>query len=277
MNAENKIAQLEKFLLDNRPVFVLTGAGCSTGSGIPDYRDKHGTWKHSAPIQFRDFVGDLNTRRRYWARSMHGWPRIQQARPNASHRSLVRLQQAGLIQQLVTQNVDGLHQQAGSRSVIELHGRLRIASCMQCGAAQSRADVQAFLLARNPNFQAALEATKPDGDAQIDRRDLSNFQVPECTRCGGVLKPDVVFFGESVPRPRVEQAMQALQQSGGLFSIGSSLMLFSAYQFCRAARQWSLPCAALNLGRTRADEALQLKVEADCGEVLSALAVRLGA
>jgi len=267
--------QLLNFLLEHRPVFVLTGAGCSTRSGIPDYRDRNGDWKHARPIQFNDFVKHPAMRQRYWARSMRGWPRIQQARPNASHTCLVRLEQAGFIRHLVTQNVDGLHRQAGSQALIELHGQLGTVSCMACGKKSHRAEIQDFLLENNPGFQTAAGAARPDGDTHSDEQDLSGFCIPKCAKCAGVLKPDVVFFGESVPRCRVDHAMQELQQSQGLLSIGSSLMVFSGYRFCRAARQWGLASAALNLGRTRADKELTLKIEADCGEVLSTIMTKL--
>ena len=274
MPADN-IEQLLHFLLNKRPVFILTGAGCSTLSGIPDYRDRNGDWKHSKPIQFHDFVNNPAMRRRYWARSMSGWPRIHNAVPNPAHTCLVRLEQAGFIRHLVTQNVDGLHRQAGSRAITELHGQLGTASCMACGAKKSRAEIQDFLLANNPGVQIAVGETLPDGDAHTAAQDLSDFRIPDCAKCAGILKPDVVFFGESIPRLRIEKAMRALQQSKGLLSIGSSLMVFSAYRFCRAARQWDIACAALNLGRTRADQELSLKVESDCAEALCAITKRL--
>ena len=275
MNARNNINELIDFLLDNQPLFVITGAGCSTDSGIPDYRDQNGDWKHSEPIQFNDFMKSQETRQRYWARSMNGWPHVKNASPNACHHALTRLEQAGFIKHLVTQNVDGLHQQAGSQAIIDLHGTLDTVSCMSCSQQIKRETVQDFLLGRNPDFKVASNTIKPDGDANIDHMNLSAFHIPNCDRCDGILKPDVVFFGESVPRPRVDKAMRELQFSNGFLSVGSSLMVYSGYRFCRAASKWNIPQAALNLGRTRADEELALKVESHCGEALSTIVASL--
>lgn len=270
-NTKPDIGQLVDFFLNRHPLFVLTGAGCSVDSGIPDYRDRNGEWKHAAPIQFNDFIKHDSMRKRYWARSMNGWPHIAKARPNAAHHALARLQQAGYIKQLVTQNVDGLHQHAGSEQVINLHGQLQTVSCLNCHEQISRLDMQEQLIKHNGGFIRSSNTIKPDGDADSGLHDLSDFHIPACRRCGGILKPDVVFFGESVPRADVNEAMQALKQAGGMLTVGSSLMVFSGYRFCRAAREWDIPCAALNLGRTRADDDLVLKVESDCGETLSTL------
>ena len=226
-------------------------------------------------MQYREFVESGHARRRYWSRSLLGWPRVASAEPNAAHRALAALERVGLVRALVTQNVDGLHQRAGSRRVVDLHGRLDEVECLDCGGRVSRHDVQQQLLAWNKHFagEAAFGAglpARPDGDAQWEA-DLSDFQVPSCSSCGGVLKPAVVFFGENVPRARVDVAMAALRQADALLVVGSSLMVFSGYRFCLAARAAGQPVAAVNLGRTRADDLLALKVEQDCCEALAGL------
>ncbi len=251
---------------------MLTGAGVSTGSGIPDYRDAQGRWKHSAPIQHADFVARHAARQRYWARSLVGWPWFERAAPNANHRALAALERAGLVRRLITQNVDRLHQRAGSNRVIDLHGRLDRLRCLGCGAEGPRAPLQDRLAAENPRFAALAAEMAPDGDAAIGDLDVSGFQVPGCEHCGGVLKPDVVFFGDGVPMERVDAAMAAVRAADALLVCGSSLMVYSGYRFCKAAAEAGLPIAALNLGQTRADALLSLKVEASCESVLPALA-----
>jgi NAD-dependent SIR2 family protein deacetylase len=262
---------LADFVLRHPRLLVLTGAGCSTASGIPDYRDADGRAKHPRPVLYADFVWSLPARRRYWARSLRGWPRVAQARPNAAHRALARLEARGRVGLLVTQNVDGLHQKAGSRRVLDLHGRLDAVECLGCGARFRRDDMQALLVAWNPRCAEAAQAVPaPDGDAQLE--DVGDdFRVPDCRDCGGVLKPGVVLFGESVPRRRVAAALAALAACDGLLVVGSSLMVYSGYRFCLAARELGKPVAAVNLGRTRAEELLTLKAEAECGETLGAL------
>ncbi len=242
---------------------VLTGAGCSTASGIPDYRDENGDWKHPRPVQFGDFVQDAAVRQRYWARSAIGWTRISAARPNAAHRALAQLEQHGRIVTLITQNVDGLHQRAGSRRVIDLHGRLDQVRCLGCNTATPREVFQAELRSANPRW-SAHGAIAPDGDVHLSEKDYRGFEVPDCRRCGGTLKPDVVFFGENVPPDRVRGAMQALADADGLLIVGSSLMVFSGFRFAREAHSRGLPIAAINQGRTRADNMLDLKLRADC-------------
>lgn len=266
---------LAAFLDRHRPLFVLTGAGCSTESGIPDYRDADGRWKHARPVQYRDFITREHVRQRYWARSMIGWPRFSRARPNAAHLALARLEALGYVHQLVTQNVDGLHGRAGSRRVIDLHGRIDTVQCRNCGRRTARHELQQTLEQLNGEFTGQLAAVAPDGDAELAHADFSAFRVPVCPRCGGLLKPDVVFFGESVPKARVEHAWQCLHESSGLLVIGSSLTVYSGYRFCRAAKARAQPMAAINLGRTRADDDLQLKISDTCSAVLDRLLTRL--
>lgn len=267
----NPVAELCAFLEQHPRVLVLTGAGCSTESGIPDYRDGAGAWKRSPPVHLQPFLQDPAMRQRYWARSLVGWPRFAQARPNAAHRALLRLEQLGRLEQIVTQNVDRLHQRAGSVDVIDLHGRLDQVCCTSCGAHLLREELQQQLLARNPQWALRRAPQAPDGDADLEGADLSGLDVPDCERCGGVLKPDVVFFGESVPAARVARAMQHLAGADALLVIGSSLMVYSGYRFARAAAEAGKPIAAVNLGRTRADTLLSLKVSLPCAQALASL------
>jgi NAD-dependent SIR2 family protein deacetylase len=260
-----------RFVDQHRRLFVLSGAGMSTDSGIPGYRDSEGLWKRSPPVLLRDFVSSESTRQRYWARSLVGWPVVAKARPNAAHAALARLQAERYVEQLVTQNVDGLHQRAGSANVIELHGNLSGVVCLDCGARFARAAIQDALAAQNPRFCAAVATAAPDGDADLQGLDLASFRVPQCSRCNGILKPDVVFFGEGVPRGRVNAALLALSRSEAVLVIGSSLMVYSGYRFCEQAHVMGKPIAAVNLGRTRADPLLALKVERSCAEALGAV------
>ena len=264
-------AALQDFVERHARLFVLTGAGISTDSGIPDYRDADGGWKRTQPVTFQAFMGEAATRCRYWARSLIGWPRFLAARPNAAHRALAALEQRGNVELLLTQNVDRLHQAAGNHRVIDLHGRLDLVRCMGCERRLPRQDFQAELQARNPGWAQLAAGTAPDGDADLDDVDFDAFDVPACARCGGVLKPDVVFFGENVPRARVEAATAALHQADAMLVVGSSLMVWSGFRFARMAAQAGLPIAALNLGRTRADELLALKAPLPCAQGLAFL------
>ena len=266
---------LLRFVEDHPRLCVLTGAGLSTGSGIPAYRDHRAEWKRSAPIQHRDFVTRAHSRQRYWARSLVGWPWFERARPNAAHRALARLEQAGRVDLLITQNVDRLHQRAGSQRVIDLHGRLDRVRCLGCGAITPRSDLQARLTACNPAFARRAADLAPDGDACLEDADYTQVQVPGCQACGGILKPDVVFFGDCVPKARVRTAVEAVLACDALLVVGSSLMVYSGFRFCRLAREQDLPVAAVNLGRTRADSMLALKVELGCEPALDGLAQAL--
>jgi NAD-dependent SIR2 family protein deacetylase len=226
------IAELGRLLADGG-VFVLSGAGVSTASGIPDYRDADGAWKGPQPVQYRDFVGSEATRQRYWARSMVGFRLLTNAEPNLGHRALSRLEERGMLSLLVTQNVDGLHRRAGSKSVIDLHGRLDQVVCLGCTAITSRARLQSQLELHNRQFLSATATVKPDGDAELEAVRYENFELVDCADCGGMLKPDVVFFGENV---------------------------------------LGLPIAIVNRGKTRADDIAALKVSGDIAHVLGELA-----
>ena len=262
---------LRDFIERHPRLFVLTGAGCSTDSGIPDYRDAEGGWKRAQPVQFRAFMDEEATRQRYWARSLVGWRRFRRARPNDAHRALAALEQRGGVALLVTQNVDRLHQAAGSTNVVDLHGRLDLVRCMGCERRMPREELQQQLLTRNPAWIDLDARDAPDGDADLEGLDFSTFEVPVCVSCGGLLKPDVVFYGESVPRERVEVAMQGDRDADAMLVVGSSLMVFSGYRFAREAAAAGKPVASLNLGRTRADDLFSLKVAQPCGTALAFL------
>jgi NAD-dependent SIR2 family protein deacetylase len=266
------IAALAEFVDAHPRLFVLTGAGVSTGSGIPGYRDRDGQWQRRQPVTHQDFLGSEAVRKRYWARSLLGFRVMADAAPNAAHAALAQLERAGRIGHLVTQNVDGLHQRAGSTNLTELHGSIRQVVCMDCGALESRSDVQLRLQAANLPYLAFTAAAAPDGDADLEGADFDTFTLPACACCGGLLKPDVVFYGAGVPRARADAAMAALLQADAVLVAGSSLMVYSGYRFCERADALAKPVAAINLGRTRADALLRLKVEGDCAEVLGALA-----
>ena len=272
-------AELAELLASRRRVTVLTGAGASTDSGIPDYRDADGTWKGARPMLYRDFVGSAANRRRYWARSMVGWRRIAEARPNAAHRALARLERAGRVHPVITQNVDGLHQKAGSRRVIDLHGRLDRVECLECRMLFGRSDFQKELHRLNPGWLDAAPSADapaaPDGDALLEPDSYDGFRVPHCPCCAGDLKPWVVFFGERVPKGRTARAFAAVDEADALLVVGSSLMVWSGYRFARRAAERGTPLALLNLGATRADGEATLKIEAPCGEALEAVAETL--
>ena len=264
-------AALKSFVQSHSRIVVLTGAGCSTNSGIPDYRDTDGQWKRTPPVTYQAFMGTEETRRRYWARSMVGWRRFGRALPNGAHHALARLEAQGRSSLLVTQNVDRLHQAAGASNVIDLHGRLDRVRCMGCGATLSRASFQEELASANPRWLDLDAADAPDGDADLDGIDFTAFTVPACHVCGGILKPDVVFFGETVPREVVATARDHVDQADAMLVVGTSLMVYSGFRFVRGAAERGLPIAAVNLGRTRADDLLSLKVEAPCDEALAFL------
>ncbi|MDO8861855.1 NAD-dependent protein deacetylase [Haliea sp. E1-2-M8] len=262
-------------LLRRRPrLVVLTGAGISASSGIPTYRDADGQWLYSTPIQHRDFLQDPATRQRYWTRSWLGWPGVRDASPNAAHRALATLERAGAIELLVTQNVDRLHQRAGSDAVVDLHGRLDRVRCLTCGSYSPRQEMQGRLLQANPHL-ASLEAdagSRPDGDMSLPDGQAQHTVVPPCPVCAGTLIPDVVFFGGTVPRERVERVSAAIDSADALLVVGSSLQVYSGFRFCRAAHAAGKPLVLLNPGITRADSIASLKFATPCEPLLGALA-----
>ena len=267
MNFE--IAQLGDFLSRTESLVVLSGAGVSTESGIPDYRDRNGDWKHARPIQYADFINNSGLRKRYWARSYVGWQRFSTAQPNTAHHVLATLETMGKVSMLITQNVDGLHSRAGSQRVIDLHGDLSRVRCLSCNNLQARYEYQQRLKAANQDWYADVLRYKPDGDAELRELSHEDFVVPGCTQCHGKVKPDVVMFGESVPKGRVTEAMRAVDQADALLVVGSSLMVFSGFRFARRANAQQKPIAIVNRGRTRADEIATLKLDQDCSTALS--------
>lgn len=262
---------LYRFIQAYPRLLVLTGAGVSLASGIPTYRDENGVWQRGTPLQHNDFIQKEAVRKRYWARSFVGWPSISQARPNAAHQALARLEQFGLVEQLVTQNVDNLHQAAGSQQVVDLHGNLQRVVCLQCGIKTSRAEQQERLAESNPLLQSLEADIRPDGDAALPDDYFEHLHLPTCLTCGGVLMPDVVFFGGTIPVPRVASCLAALDQADALLVVGSSLKVYSGYRFCVRAKEAGKPIILLNPGNTRADELAQLHIRAACGEVLTEL------
>jgi NAD-dependent SIR2 family protein deacetylase len=266
-----KYASLQDFVERHQRLFILTGAGCSTPSGIPDYRDADGQWKRAQPVTYQSFMGEEKTRRRYWARSLVGWRLIRQAQPNDAHRALAELEGRGKSELLLTQNVDRLHQAAGSERVIDLHGRIDLVRCMDCEQRSPRVELQDELGRLNPDWLDLDAAEAPDGDADLEGADFLSFVVPTCRGCGGRLKPDVVFFGENVPRDRVDAAFSHLDKADAMLIVGSSLMVYSGLRFVERAASLGKPVAAVNLGRTRADGLFTLKVEEPCESALSFL------
>ena len=258
-------------LMAGRRVAVLTGAGISTESGIPDYRGAGTRRRAKHPIQYRTFLDSEAGRKRYWARAVIGWPRLTAARPNAAHLALVTMEAQGRTTGLITQNVDRLHRRAGSRDVIELHGALHDVVCLNCGAIEPREGVQARLLARNPGLDHAPARLNPDGDAELPDEAITGFELVDCQKCRGILKPHVVFFGESVPRPRVQAALSRVDRADVLLVAGSSLEVFSGFRFVKRARETNKPVALVNIGPTRADPLAQLRVTGRLGDVLPRL------
>lgn len=243
-----------------RRLCVLTGAGISTDSGIPDYRDESGAWKRPQPMTHQTYMASEWSRRRYWARSLVGYRLLAGAVPGTAHRDLAELERRGHLAGIITQNVDRLHQKAGSRQVIDLHGRADLVRCMQCNLLLKRNALHEHLAMLNPDWVGMEAEVAPDGDAYLEEVDFSSFRLAECPRCSsGILKPDVVFFGDNVSRPRLDRAMGMLARADALLVIGSSLMVFSGYRFARHAARQAMPIFCFNRGRTRADELFTFK------------------
>ena len=262
--------------LAERRFLVLTGAGISTSSGIPDYRDSEGVRRGKAPMMYQEFLATPQARRRYWARAMLGWPRVRIAQPNKAHLALAALQQRERISGLITQNVDTLHDQAGSHDVIELHGSLHRVLCLDCQLRSQRDAIQRQMEIDNPYLAQVHAVQAPDGDTLLDTAFEEHFQVPCCPHCNGErLKPDVVFFGENVAPATAARAMAAVEHAQGLLVVGSSLMAYSAFRLCKAMVEQGKPVIAINLGKTRGDELLQTKIEASCERLLPLLVERL--
>ncbi|HKJ86870.1 MAG TPA: NAD-dependent protein deacetylase [Spirochaetia bacterium] len=258
-------------LLRSRTTCVLTGAGISTESGIPDYRGPERAGRPATPITLKEFLTSAEARRRYWARSAIGWPWMESKRPNPGHDVVASLERSGICHGLITQNVDGLHRDAGSRAVVELHGALRSVVCLDCTKTESRYSLQERILVQNPGWMQHAGDVAPDGDVHLDAGITASFRVPACLHCGGTIKPDVVFFGESVPAARVERAFSMLAQAEALLVLGSSLTVYSGYRFVVAAVKQEKPVMIVNDGPTRADAQATAKVEARLGDALAYL------
>ena len=258
-------------------VLILSGAGLSTESGIPDYRGETGRRRRADPMTYQAFTGSAAARRRYWARSHLGWRHVARAAPNDGHRAVAALQRRGLVSGIITQNVDGLHQAAGAQQVIELHGSLDRVTCLACGCRSSRHDLDQRLREANPGWRARSTVINPDGDAVLDDDQAGQFRVVDCLTCGGLLKPDVIFFGENVPRPRVEECYALTGRARMLLVLGSSLTVMSGYRFVRHASKHAIPVAIVNQGATRGDDHAVLTIDAPLGPALTALTAELGA
>jgi NAD-dependent SIR2 family protein deacetylase len=277
LSAQTSLDALADLVADG-DVLVLSGAGLSTDSGIPDYRGATGSLRRHTPMTYQTFTRDPRGRHRYWARSFVGWRQIAAARPNDGHRAVADLQRAGLLGGIITQNVDGLHQAAGASDVVELHGGLDRTVCLGCGHQASRAELDARLRAVNPGFGPHTEEVNPDGDVELSDDVLDGFVMVDCLACGsGPLKPDVVFFGETVPRSRVDTCFALLEDAGALLVVGSSLTVMSGYRFVLRAEKLGIPVAVVTLGPTRGDAKADVRLDAPLGTVLPELARRVGA
>lgn len=267
---EGEVQRLAELVRRGR-VVVLTGAGISTESGIPDYRGPEGK-QRVTPMMYQEFVGSAVNRQRYWARSFVGWRRFAAAEPNAGHHAVARMQQSGLLGAIITQNVDGLHQRAGARDVLELHGSLARVVCLNCGNHSGRAELEERLRFANPDFVATPHEIRPDGDVVLDDEEVRRFQLVRCLVCGSdLLKPDVIFFGESVPKALVERCFTEVERSDALLVLGSSLQVMSGYRFVLRAAELGTPVAIVTRGITRGDEQATIRIDAPLGETLGRL------
>ncbi|KAM8868213.1 NAD-dependent protein lipoamidase sirtuin-4, mitochondrial [Synchiropus picturatus] len=268
----HSLALLQDFVGRSRRLFVITGAGLSTESGIPDYRSEGvGLYARTdrRPMQHAEFIRSAKSRQRYWARNFVGWPQFSSHQPNAAHKVLQRWEQLGKLHWLLTQNVDALHSKAGQKRLTELHGCAHRVMCLGCGTISSRRELQQRFVAMNPDWRGKAGAVAPDGDVFLEDEEVLHFRVPACEDCGGTLKPEVTFFGDTVNKSTVEFVHSRLAESDSVLVVGSSLQVYSAYRFLLAAGDRKIPVAILNIGPTRADHLAELRVKGRCGEVLS--------
>ena len=262
--------------VERRQAVVLSGAGLSTESGIPDYRGESGSLRRHTPMTYQDFVASAPGRQRYWARSHVGWRTIARARPNDGHRAVAELGRAGYLDGVITQNVDGLHQVAGSAGVVELHGSLDRVICLDCRGTSSRQELDERLRAANAGFDGVATRINPDGDVELADEVVRDFRLVGCADCGGVLKPDVVFFGENVPAERVRQCYDLVERADSLLVLGSSLTVMSGLRFVRHAAKLGIPVLIINQGQTRGDSCATVRVERPLGAALTEIVERLG-
>ncbi|XP_053986416.1 NAD-dependent protein deacylase Sirt4-like isoform X1 [Hylaeus volcanicus] len=275
---DSDLLRLKEFIDKHNNICILTGAGISTESGIPDYRSEGvGLYAKSSrrPVLYKDFCGSDVIRRRYWARNYVGWPRFSSIEPNNTHKVLKKLEDAKKVRCIVTQNVDNLHAKAGSRKVIELHGTAFKVMCLNCDRRICRYSLQDILDRLNPNMTATSQMIRPDGDVDLSQEQVEEFVVPSCEACGGVLKPDIIFFGDNVPRQIVESVKYNVEHSDSLLILGSTLTTFSGYRIALQASNAGKPIAILNIGKTRADDLAKIKVEGRCGDVLSRISTMI--
>ncbi|KAG8201649.1 hypothetical protein JTE90_012716 [Oedothorax gibbosus] len=269
-NAKN-VSILQEFVAKYSKIFVLTGAGVSTESGLPDYRSKEvGLYDRSPnrPVQYKDFISSLGVRKRYWARNFAGWKRFSSALPNNIHYTLALWEQKSIIHRLVTQNVDRLHHKAGSTLVTELHGTSYLVRCLDCPNLFSRHLFQIRLAELNPDFKVEATEIAPDADVHLSPELTKNFNVPSCDKCGGMLKPDVVFFGENVLKEKVFETYKSVDESDAVLVLGSSLEVFSGFRFVSRASESNKCIGIVNIGPTRADKLASFKITARCGDIL---------
>ncbi|CAG4933257.1 unnamed protein product [Colias eurytheme] len=271
---EKDFNNLLNFLYQHNKILILTGAGISTESGIPDYRSEEvGLYARTnhKPIQYQEFVKYPKVRQRYWARNFVGWPRFSSIQPNSTHIAIRDLQKAGKVTSIVTQNVDRLHHKAGSDNVIELHGTGYIVKCLNCPYEIDRFKLQEELLRKNPAMESSFGMIRPDGDVELSKEQVDSFRTPLCPKCEGPLKPDIVFFGDNVPKARVEKVKSEVTNSDAIFVLGSSLTVYSSYRIILQAKEEGKKIAVLNIGPTRADDIVDIKVSTKCGEILTEL------
>ncbi|XP_026162122.1 NAD-dependent protein lipoamidase sirtuin-4, mitochondrial [Mastacembelus armatus] len=265
---------LQDFVSRASRLFVITGAGLSTESGIPDYRSEGvGLYARTdrRPMQHAEFVRSAKSRQRYWARNFVGWPQFSSHQPNSAHKALQQWEERGKLHWLVTQNVDALHSKAGQKRLTELHGCAHRVVCLGCGGISARKELQRLFVALNPDWKAQAGAVAPDGDVLLEDEQVLHFRVPSCEDCGGILKPEVTFFGDTVNKVTVKFVLDRLAESDTVLVVGSSLQVYSGYRFLLAASDRKMPIAILNIGPTRADHLAELKVGGRCGEVLSVI------
>lgn len=271
-----EVNKLQEFIDDTKNLFVLTGAGISTESGIPDYRSEGvGLYATSSkrPVQFKVFMESASARQSYWARNYVGWPRFSSFHANIAHTTLAEWEKSGKIKCLVTQNVDRLHHKAGSTKVYELHGTAFNVICMSCSKMITRHSFQNHIRKLNPHLSIHSDDIRPDGDVELAKEDVEKFTVPSCGQCGGIMKPYIVFFGDNVPAERVKNIREELATCDGLLVLGSSLYVYSGYRFILQAVEAGIKCCAVNIGTTRADKHLAFRISGRCGEILPKIVV----
>ncbi|XP_003424289.1 NAD-dependent protein deacylase Sirt4 [Nasonia vitripennis] len=271
---EEDVRMLKHFVNTSGKICVITGAGISTESGIPDYRSEGvGLFATSdrRPVSYQDFCKSDKTRRRYWARNYAAWPRFSLFQPNVTHKWLKNMEDIGKVSCVITQNVDNLHIKAGSKNVVELHGTGYRVVCLSCNNKIDRFVFQEVLNKLNPDMKASCEAIRPDGDVDLSQDQIDDFKIPPCSKCGGIMKPDIVFFGDNVPKQVVERVQNEVEEADSLLVLGTSLTTFSGYRIVLQAVEAVKPIAILNIGDTRGDEHAQIRVHGRCGEILPML------